>query len=200
MQNLSVLSSLSLVALLFSSVAHANENLASQLDIVAPLVNAGTLDELGGPDDAAGLVETIDGRWFTLDNTARNWEGSAVSSDALARAVERLCADDWENIVTMTKTGGDRFVTEQRTPDGADNGTFELIATDAADRRFTMALEDNYILAIYGLETAPEAKQQEALAEFAEIVEQGAQIWRPTPDLMVNHTPIETEVWGRCPS
>jgi hypothetical protein len=146
--------------LLVPAASLGSEDVAAQIDAIAPLVNAGELDALGGPGTAAELVEGIDGRWYTLDNTVRNWTADADARDVLARAIERLCADDWENLVTHTATGPDSFRVDQRSPEGEDHGSFELRAVDPEGRVFSIELDEDYLLAIYGLEDAPHGLRQ----------------------------------------
>lgn len=179
--------------------AAASESIAEQIDRIVPDITSGAPERLGGPEAAAEIVRNLDGRWFTLDNTVRNWTPADPSSrESLARSIERLCADDWENIVTYSVTGSDRFHIEQRSPAGEDHGSFDVVAVDGG-RKFSTVLEDAYVLSIYGLEDAPQAQQQKALAEMQAALEGGQEIWLPGPDVMVIRTAVETEVWGRCP-
>lgn len=190
---------LAALTLLSSPAAWAAEPIADQIDKIAPLVAAGELEQLGGPQAASEIVEGLAGRWFTLNNTVRNWEREDSSArENLARSIERLCADDWENIVTFSVTARDRFHIEQRSPAGEDQGSFEMIAAGDG-RTFNMSIDEAYILAIYGLEDAPKDRQQEVLAEMRAIVEGGQEIWLPGSDVMVSRTAVEVEVWGRCP-
>lgn len=92
------------------SEAAASERIAEQIDRIAPLVATGDVQQLGGPEAASEIVAGLAGRWFTLNNTIRNWElEDRASRESLARSIERLCADDWENIVTYSVTGPDRI-------------------------------------------------------------------------------------------
>jgi|GEM_PF-2470487 len=192
--------SLVLVATLIAMPVLASEELAQQLDVVAPLVNSGQFEALGGPDTSETLVENVDGRWFTLDNTVRNWEGSgAPDRERLARSIERTCADDWENIVTYQATGPASFRVSQTSPSGEDKGTFEMQPVAGTDRTFTAHMDDDYIIKIYGLEDAGAMRQEAILSDMRDRLNEGLQIWMPTPDLMVNVSSAETEVWGRCP-
>ncbi len=187
------------LALLSIPGAAASERIAEQIDRIAPLVATGELQQLGGPEAASEIVAGLAGRWFTLNNTVRNWEPEDRSSrDRLARSIERLCADDWENIVTYSVTGPDRVHVDQRSPTGEDHGSFDMVAVDDG-RTFSTVLEDDYILSIYGLEDAPQSQQQKVLAEMKAVIEGGQEIWVPGPDVMVARTAAETEVWGRCP-
>ncbi|WP_240229226.1 hypothetical protein [Devosia lacusdianchii] len=189
-----------LSALLLTSVAQADESLAQQIDAVAPIVNAGDLDDLGGPSTAAELLQDIDGRWFTLANTVRNWGRDGDDTRAtLERAIERLCSDEWENLVTYQALGVDRFRIEQVSPTGEDQGTFEMVSTDPATRVFSTIVDEDYLLAISGLTEAEPAQQKELLDDFKAVAEQGVEVWRPGPDLWVNRNAAEIEVWGRCP-
>ncbi|ODT68521.1 MAG: hypothetical protein ABS75_20325 [Pelagibacterium sp. SCN 63-23] len=191
---------LAILAALVAAPAFASEELAQQIDIVAPLVNSGDFEALGGPDTPESLVQGVDGRWFTLDNMVRNWEGSgAPDRERLARNIERTCADDWENIVIYETTGPDSFRVSQTSPSGEDNGTFDMQPVADTDRTFTAHMEDEYILAIFGLEDAGALQQEAALNDMRDRLSEGLQIWRPTPDLIVNVSSAETEVWGRCP-
>jgi hypothetical protein len=179
--------------------ASASERIAEQIDRIAPLVASGELQQLGGPEAASEIVAGLAGRWFTLNNTVRNWKLEDRSSrDGLARSIERLCADDWENIVTYSVTGPDRVHIHQRSPTGEDHGSFDMVAVDGG-RTFSSVLEDDFILTIYGLEDAPQDQQQKVLAEMKAALEGGQEIWVPGPDIMVIRTAAETEVWGRCP-
>lgn len=189
-----------LVATFIAVPVLASEELAQQLDVVAPLVNAGQFEALGGPDTPETLVEGVDGRWFTLDNTVRNWEGSgAPDRERLARGIERTCADDWENIVIQEATGPDSFRVSQTSPSGEDKGTFDMQLVVGTDRTFTTHMDDDYIIQIFGLEDAGTIRQQAVLDDMHDRLSEGQQIWMPTPDLMVNVSSAETEVWGRCP-
>lgn len=189
-----------LSALLLTSVAQADESLAQQIDAVAPIVNAGDLDDLGGPSTAAELLQDIDGRWFTLANTVLNWGRDGDDTRAtLEHAIERLCSDEWENLVTYQALGGDRFRIEQVSPTGEDQGTFEMVSTDPATRVFSTIVDEDYLLAISGLTEAEPAQQKELLDDFKAVAEQGVEVWRPGPDLWVNRNAAEIEVWGRCP-
>lgn len=181
------------------SEAGASERIAEQIDRIAPLVATGELQQLGGPEAAPEIVAGSAGRWFTLNNTVRNWELEASASrESLARSIERLCADDWENIVTYSVTGPNRIHIDQRSPTGEDHGSFDLVAVDGG-RIFSTVLEDEYILSLYGLEDAPQDQQQKALAEMKAVFQGGQEIWLPGGDVMVIRTAAETEVWGRCP-
>ncbi|WP_108397512.1 hypothetical protein [Devosia submarina] len=181
------------------SEAAASELIAEQIDRVAPLVATGELQQLGGPAAASEIVASLAGRWFTLNNTIRNWKlEDRASRESLARSIERLCADDWENIVTYSVTGPDRVHIDQRSPTGEDHGSFDLVAVDGG-RMFSTVLEEDYILSIYGLEDAPQDQQQKALAEMKAALEAGQEIWLPGADVMVIRTADEIEVWGRCP-
>lgn len=188
-----------LLALFMIPGASASELIAEQLDRIAPLVAAGELEALGGPETAAEIVPGLAGRWFTLNNTVRNWEREdSASRESLSRSIARLCADDWENIVTYTVTGPDRFHIDQRSPTGEDNGSFEMVAVDDG-RRFTTVLDEDYVLAVYGLEDAPLDQQQELLAAMEAALKDGEEIWLPSPEVMVGRSAVEIEVWGRCP-
>ena len=187
------------LALLSIAEASASERIAEQIDRIAPLVKTGALQQLGGPDSASEIVAGLAGRWFTLNNTMRNWELEDRSSrEHLARSIERLCADDWENIVTYSVTGPDRVHIDQRSPAGEDHGSFDVVALGDG-RKFNTLLEDDYILSIYGLEDAPHEQQQKVLTEMKALLEGGQEIWIPGADVMVIRTAAETEVWGRCP-
>lgn len=180
--------------------ALGNEELAKQIDAVAPLVNAEDYDALGGPDTARTIVDGIGGRWFTLKNTVRNWTGTGAPDRAsLARNIENTCSDDWENIVMQEASGPESFRVVQTGPDGEDNGTFEMRSVDDTGRTFTTHMDDDYILQIYGMENADVMRQDALLKDMHERMSEGVQIWLPTPDLMVNVSSAETEVWGRCP-
>jgi hypothetical protein len=192
---------LALVAVVMTVPVSADDTLADQIDIVAPLVNAHDITALGGPGDHVSLVAAIEGRWFTLDTTVRNWEGSGEPDrERLNRAVERLCSDGWENIVTHEVIGPDRFRILQRSPDGKDQGTFEMKPVAGSVRSFSFEADDAYILGIYGLTHAEASRQKEVLTEMRSIEEKGAELWVPTPDLMVSVSASGTEVWGRCPA
>jgi hypothetical protein len=185
--------------LLSVSAASASESIAHQIDRIAPLVTAGELERLGGPESPSEIVSGLSGRWFTLNNTVRNWEREGGSArQMLGQSIERLCADDWENIVTFSTTGPGRFRVEQQSPTGEDKGTFDMVALGDG-RTFSTVMDEDYILSIYGLEDAPAFRQQEVLREMKAIVEEGEEIWLPGPDIMVVRTAIEVEVWGRCP-
>ncbi|WEJ35032.1 hypothetical protein [Devosia sp. SD17-2] len=187
-----------LVLVSVSEVA-ATELIAEQIDRIAPLVATGEVQPLGGPEPASEIVAGLAGRWFTLNNTIRDWElEDRASRESLARSIDRLCADDWENIVTYSVTGPDRIHIDQRSPTGVDHGSFDLVAVDGG-RMFSTVLEDDYILSIYGLEDAPQDQQQKALAEMKAALQGGQEIWLPGADVMVIRTAAEIEVWGRCP-
>ncbi|SFV32678.1 hypothetical protein SAMN05216456_1735 [Devosia crocina] len=192
------------IALLASALvqpAFATEQMAQQLDSVAPLIEAENFELLGGPDTHEGIVETVGGRWFTLSNTARNWEGDGSASDreTLTWAIERTCADDWEIIITHEATGPNSFLVQQLTPDGADKGTFEMEPVPGSERRFSMEASDQYILEIFDMTDADAMRQDAVLADMRARMEEGLDIWMPSPDLMVNVSSFEVEVWGRCP-
>ncbi|KKB09614.1 hypothetical protein [Devosia chinhatensis] len=182
--------------------AIAYEDLALQIDRIAPLVNASKFEALGGPEAASAIVENIGGRWFTLVSTVRNWERDPQSNrERLEDAIKRTCADDWENIVTYTITGPDTFRVEQRSPLGEDLGLFEMEPVSADSRVFTTVVSDAYILEISGIENVPEVVRDAAIAEVRAEIEAGLTIWRPSDDLTVNvRADGEAEVWGRCPS
>ena len=191
---------IALVAAATAFPALANDGLAPQIDAVAPLVNAGNFESLGGPDTPQGIVAGIGGRWFTLKNTVRNWTGTGAPDSAnLQRNIEQTCADDWENIVTQEAIGPDSFRVVQTGADGQDNGTFDMRVVDGTERTFTTHMEDAYILQIYGLENADALRQDAVLKDMHARMSEGVQIWLPSPDLMVNVSTAETEVWGRCP-
>lgn len=192
--------SLAIVFALASTAVFANEQLAAQIDEVAPLLAAGQLEALGGPDTHDAIVEGIDGRWFTLQNTARNWTG--IASDdrlSLAQTIERTCSDTWENIVTHETTGPGTFVVSQRSPTGDDQGTFEIRPVQGEPHTFTTFVSDKDVLAMLNLEGADAKAQEAALSHMHDVMNQGIQIWRPTLDLVVNSTAEEVEIWGRCP-
>ena len=185
--------------LLSVSAASASESIADQIDRIAPLVAAGEPEQLGGPDTPSEIVSGLSGRWFTLNNTVRNWEREGSSArQYLKQGIERLCADDWENIVTFSATGPDSFRIEQQSPAGEDRGTFDMVAVGGG-REFSTEMDEDYILSIYGLEDAPASRQQELLEEMKVILEGGEEIWLPEPDVMVARSAVEIEVWGRCP-
>jgi len=194
--------SLSLTVFLVATPAFSSEDLAQQIDRVAPLVSAADFAALGGPNTPETIVEGIDGRWFTLVNTVRNWEGSgAADLERLQRAIERTCADTWENIVTYEATGPGTFRVVQQSPEGEDQGTFDMVPQNETSRVFTTTLDDDYIKKIFDIDAdAPAQVQAAALAEIHALMGAGLEIWRPTPDLMVNiRANDEPEVWGRCP-
>jgi hypothetical protein len=85
---------------------------------------------------------------------------------------------------------------ENRAPDGGDNGTFEAQAKDPNSRVFSIEVDDDYVIALLGLEDATAAEQEEELEFFRGDV----LIWRPTPDLMVSALSGKVEISGRCPS
>lgn len=193
--------SLTLATVLLAAPTLANEDLAQQIDIVAPLLEAENYEALGGPDTHQALVESVDGRWFTLDNTVRNWEGSgAPDRERLAQSIERTCADTWENIVTHRATGPDSFEVRQESPQGEDHGSFEMKPIPDSQRGFTAEMDDAYIIEMYGLAEAGQLEQDRVLADMRARLDEGYEIWRPTPDLMINVSSLETEVWGRCPA
>ncbi|UYO00265.1 MAG: hypothetical protein KIT02_03305 [Devosia sp.] len=180
--------------------ALADEDLARQLDTIATAFNAGQLDSLGGPDTPAEIVDQIDGRWFTLANTVRNWTGeSQADTERLTDTIERTCSDTWENLITHEATGPDSFRIRQESPEGEDHGTFELFPHESGGRLFTMDLDESYILAISGLADADADRQREVLDAMNAMISDGIAVWRPTPDLMVNTGPEGAEIWGRCP-
>lgn len=193
---------IALAALALSTPAFASEDLAQQLDRIAPLVNASDFAALGGPEDAAGIIAHIDGRWFTLRNTVRNWGDDAVENqEMLDRGIANTCSDTWENLVTYTVTGAETFRVAQQSPEGQDHGSFDMEPAAAGGRLFVSVAEDDYLVRILGLEDASEAEQEDALAEMRTLLSEGLQIWRPTADVMVNVRPGgEPEIWGRCPS
>lgn len=189
-----------LLALAIANSASASEDLATQLDVVAPLIQSQDYASLGGPDTHEGLVAGLEGRWFTLNTTARNWGSDGVEDrEALMRSIERTCSDTWENIVTYSVTGPDSFRVEQRSPDGQDNGTFEMHAVPDTERRFTAEMDDQYILEIYGMTDASPIRQSALLDDMRGRLAEGVDLFKPTPDLTVNVSSYETEVWGRCP-
>lgn len=175
--------------------AAASEDIAEALDRIAPLVQAGTLEALGGPETAREIVPAFTGRWLTLNNTVRNWAGDRT---VIAQRIETLCADDWENIVTFSVLGPDSFHIDQRSPAGEDHGSFDMTAIGDG-RIFTTPIDPDYILSIFDLEDAPPREQEAAIAEMQAISEIGNEIWLPTSDILVSRTASEVEVWGRCP-
>ena len=192
--------SLAIVLALTSTSVFASEKLAAQIDEVAPLLAAGNLEALGGPEDQEAIVEGLDGRWFTLQNTSRNWKDSPEANlELLTQTIERTCSDTWENIVTHEVTGPGTFIVSQKSPTGEDQGTFEIRPVEGEAHTFTTFVSDEEILAMMNLENAAANEQEAALSQVREAMNQGVQIWRPTADLMVNSGAGEVELWGRCP-
>lgn len=186
---------------LVATAVVANDDLAEQIDSVAPLLAAGQFEDFGGPDTHEAIVNGVDGRWFTLQNTARNWKGDAAANrERLAQTIERTCSDTWENIVTHEVTGPGTFIVSQQSPSGEDQGTFEVRPLDDEPHAFTTFVSDEDILEMLNLATATAEAQAQALAEVRDVLNQGVQIWRPTADLMVNSGAGDVEIWGRCPS
>ncbi|KAA0971963.1 hypothetical protein FPY71_02225 [Aureimonas fodinaquatilis] len=185
---------------LAATPALADDDLAAQIDMVAPHLASGQLAELGGPEAAEAIVAGMDGRWFTLKTTVRNWEGDGPADrDSLTRTIERTCSDTWENIVTHQVTGPGTFIVSQQSPEGKDHGTFEVVPVANEARTFKPSITDEAILAMLELEDATKVDQDKALSEVRQTLDQTVQIWRPTPDLMVNSSAKGIEVWGRCP-
>lgn len=177
--------------------AHGSEEMAEALDWIAPIVESGELEQLGGPETAEDIVAGLEGRWFTLDNTVRNWtQGS--TRDRLADSIERLCADDWENIVRFETLEPDSFRIIQTSPEGEDHGTFELTAMDGG-RMFSADFDEAYLTELFGFNSDGADELEQALAEMKAIFEAGDEIWLPHPDIQVTRTVAEVEVWGRCP-
>ncbi|MBF0678203.1 MAG: hypothetical protein IR164_04600 [Devosia sp.] len=188
-----------LAAALLAGPASASEDIAAVLDRIAPLLQAEEFEKLGGPNTPAEIARMIEGRWFTLDNTARNWSGDAEADRRrLAQTIARTCADDWEVRVTMETTGTESFRVVQVSPDGADQGTTEMMATPGTERHFTSEFDEDYIVALFELDENPRERGA-VLAEMRERLEGGLDLWLPSPDVSVNVSPFETEVWGRCP-
>jgi hypothetical protein len=191
---------LALAFALTTLTVHADENLAVQMDAVAPILASGKLEELGGPDTHEAIVEGIDGRWFTLKNTARNWEGSgSADRERLARSIERTCSDSWENILTYEVIAPGAFIAAQRTPAGVDKGTFEIQPAESGMRTFRTLVDDDYFLGLLDLEGADAAKKEAELSKFRDLMNKGFEIWRPTPDLLIISRVDDFEIWGRCP-
>lgn len=177
--------------------AHASEEMAEALAWIAPIVESGELEQLGGPETAEDIVAGLEGRWFTLDNTVRNWtQGS--TRDRLGESIERLCADDWENIVRFEPLGPDSFRIIQTSPEGEDQGTLDMATMDG-ERKFTAEHDEAYLTEIFERRGDSGAELERLLGEMKAIFDAGEEIWLPHPDIQVIRTVAEVEVWGRCP-
>jgi hypothetical protein len=182
---------------LLATPGFAYEEMAKQLDWIAPLVEAGKLERLGGPDRATEIVAGIEGRWFTLNNTARNWQNEGNRS-RLGDSIALLCGDDWENIVRFEPLGPGSFRIVQTSPEGEDHGTFDMTTMDGA-RTFSAVYDEAYLTWLFEREGSKEDELQRSLGEMKAILEIGEEIWLPHPDIQVSRSASEVEVWGRCP-
>jgi hypothetical protein len=188
-----VIASLNLLA----TPVFAYEEMAKQLDWTAPLVEAGELAKLGGPDRATDIVAGLEGRWFTLNNTARNWQNEGFRS-RLGDSIAQLCGDGWENIVRFEPLGPDSFRIVQASPEGEDQGTFDMTTMDGA-RTFGAVYDEAYLTSLFEREGSKEDELQRLLGEMKAIMKSGEEIWLPHPDIQVSRSASEVEVWGRCP-
>jgi hypothetical protein len=189
----SAIASLTMLALPVS----ASEEIAKALDWIAPLVEAGDLEKLGGPTSATEIVAGLEGRWFTLNVGVRNWDNEGTRS-RLGASIARLCGDEWENIVHFEPTGPDSFRIVQTSPEGKDNGTLELTTMDGV-RTFTGVYDEAYLTALFEGEGYKGSELQGMLDDMKAVLEAGDEIWLPHPDIQVSRTVAEVEVWGRCP-
>lgn len=177
--------------------AHASEEMAEALDWIAPIVASGELEQLGGPETAEDIVAGLEGRWFTLNVTVRNWEVGS-SSDEVGKDIALLCADDWENIVRFEPLGPDSFRIIQTSPEGEDQGTLDMATMDG-ERKFTAEYNEAYLTEIFERRGDRGAELEKMLGEMKAIFGAGEEIWLPHPDIQVIRTVAEVEVWGRCP-
>lgn len=177
--------------------ASADEDMETALDRIAPMVASGELEALGGPETATGIVSKLVGRWFTLNRTVRNWHDEGTRS-RLQDTIAQLCADDWENIVHFEPLGPDGFRIIQTSPEGMDQGTFDMFAVDGG-RTFKGVYDDAYLTALWAEEGGDEDELRRMLKEMRTVLETGQEIWLPHPDIQISRTDAEVEVWGRCP-
>jgi hypothetical protein len=175
------------------------EDLSKQMDRVAPAVNAGSLDALGGPDDAESIIDGIDGRWFTLGNMVRNWgdDGVGLGPDDLEEGRLRNCADDADYIMVQEVTGPTSFEIHE-TFVSYDDASVTQSVTLAEGRRFVVSVDEEELLRSYGLDPNDADRASEIIEVAKMLAEEGAEIWRPSDDLMVMSGGLGINVIGRC--
>lgn len=174
------------------------EDLAAQLDQVALVVNGEAVEQLGGPEDPAALLDGLDGQWFTLNNLSRNWGEDGVGFDAadLASAMTRQCGPDADIAVHYAVTGENSFTVHELVRTHEAELTTTVTAREG--RMFTLAVDEEALLRSYGIGEDDEEARAEILAANAILIEQGIALWRPTPDIVVMVTPFGVDVTGRC--
>lgn len=183
---------------LFTAQAVAEE-LSEQMDRVAPAVNAGNLDGLGGPDNAESIIDGIDGRWFTLGNMVRNWgdDGVGFGPDDLEQSRLRNCADDADYTMVQEVTGPTSFEIYE-TFASYDDASVTQSVTLAEGRRFVVSVDEEELLRSYGLDPNDTDRAGEIIEVAKMLAEEGAEIWRPSDDLMVMSGGLGIDVIGRC--
>ena len=183
---------------LFTAQAVAEE-LSEQMDRVAPAVNAGSLDALGGPDDAESIIDGIDGRWFTLGNMVRNWgdDGVGLGSDDLEEGRLRNCADDADYIMVQKVTGPTSFEIHETFVSYGDASVTQSV-TLAEGRRFVVSVDEEELLRSYGIDPNDADGASEIIEVAKMLAKEGAEIWRPSDDLMVMSGGLGIDVIGRC--
>lgn len=174
------------------------QSLPEQLDVVAPLVNAESLDALGGPDNPESIVASIDGRWFTLNNTTRNWgeAGVGFGPDDLENSRLRLCADDADESSVHEVTGPTSFDVHETI--GYYDVSLTQTVTWRDGRRFDILIDKGDYLRSYGIEADDDARREEMLGYLEILIEEGVEIWRPSEDILVLDGTFGTNVIGRC--
>ncbi|WP_332719905.1 hypothetical protein [Pelagibacterium mangrovi] len=175
-------------------------DLAAQLDVVAPLVNAEDMDAIGGPDDPAEIIAGLDGQWFTLNNVTRNWGSDGVGFDQenLARSVARNCSDEADPSITYEVTGDTSWTVREILPRYETELTQTV--THLEGRRFSISVNLDELLHSYGKGEASESERAEMQEMVAMFKEQGAEFWRPSDDIFIASGPFGIDVTGRCPS
>ncbi|WP_332714691.1 hypothetical protein [Pelagibacterium mangrovi] len=183
---------------LFTAQAGAEE-LSEQMDRVAPAVNAGNLDALGGPDDAESIIDGIDGRWFTLANMVRNWGGDGVGfgPDDLEQSRLRNCADDADYTMVQEVTGPTSFEIYETFASYDDTSVTQSV-TLAEGRRFVVSVDEEELLRSYGIDPNDADGASEIIEVAKMLAKEGAEIWRPSDDLMVMSGGLGIDVIGRC--
>jgi hypothetical protein len=176
----------------------AAEDLAEQLDAIAPFVNAKDLDSIGGPDDPGGIVAGLDGQWFPLNNTVRNWGKDGFDAEGLAQSMARSCAEDATASTFYEATGDSSFSVREvlRSYDTE----FHMVLTHVEGRRFAASFDDDEFIRSYGKEDASEAEKAEILEMAAQLRQQAPELWRPTEDILIVQGGFGIDVTGRCPA
>lgn len=181
-----------------SAALAQSEDLASQVDAVASLVNAQDTEQLGGPSDAEGIVSGLDGQWFPLNNIVRNWGEAGVGYDAEAvdRSIARHCSSETQDATFYEVTRTDGFSVREKL--GAYGAEFVQDLSSIAGRRFSISFDDEALVRSYGKQDASDSERGEILAMAAKLKEQELEFWRPSNDILISHGPFGLDVTGRC--